>query len=97
MSVKGSTWSNVRELVPVEPIAAAVLQEIADRELSLSEVALWLGWVNSSTGSGDTSRVCRRLGLIPARPNEPPQRFITRRMAAEFCRVLNIWPCDVGL
>lgn len=89
----------------VRQVPVAVFQrrffELAKRDgLTLSTVAQRLGW-QMADGRGDTSRVSRRLGLMPAlcshRKRMVVSRYVQYDTAVALCEALELEPHEVGV
>lgn len=65
-----------------------------------SEVAKRLGWINSGTGMGDSTRVLRALGLRPDGRNRPTRLrngYMDYELGVKLCRALDADPVDLGV
>lgn len=77
---------------------ARVREAVEQSGLTWSEVADRLGWV--SAGKPDTSRLQRRLGVIPTTGGRGPAKVtktIRPDIAAAILRAIDVDPVDVGL
>lgn len=67
-----------------------------------SEVAKRLGWINSGTGMGDSTRVLRALGLRPDSAHgyksfRPRHGYLSYDLGVRLARALDVDPVDVGV
>jgi hypothetical protein len=80
--------------VDVTPLRDAFLRS----EVSLAELCRWLEWLKPN-GTPDTSRLGRRLGLLPSTSHG--QRQVSKRIgidtAALIADALSIDPWEVGI
>lgn len=85
-------------LVPNASLREAVLRKVEQGE-SWSQLALCLGWRQggSDPDYGDTSRLKRRLGVIPGSSRDNCSQQIGYDLAVEITNALGIDPIDVGL
>ena len=80
--------------VPVAPLREAYLRS----GLRLSDVARAAGWMNPD-GHADTSRVARRLGLVPwaSRGTATVAQAVNYETAVVLVRALGHDPVDFGV
>lgn len=89
------------DYVHVDPFRQRFEELREKEELSLSEVAYRVGWINRPSkkypeGVPDTTRVARVLGILPDQSGKLRIR-ISYENAARFCRALHIDPIDIGV
>jgi hypothetical protein len=91
--------SAVRELIPVAPIAEAVLKS----RLTMSQICRELGWTRSDRTTADTTRLKRRLGLASnysvhrGQVYSGKQEMIGYDLALKIVAAADIDPVDAGL
>lgn len=102
-------WAEVEagDLIVGRPIWMAIEEQVEAGETTWSEVAEKLGFINvrqrSKGCKGDSSRLKRRLGLIPdttKRPGGGGRRcnlYCSRNLACAVIRALELWPVDFDL
>jgi hypothetical protein len=82
--------------VPVEPFRKRY-EELGERP---STIALRLGWLNSDM-TPDTSRVKRRLGIMPYNMGRgyglTRNSTVTYNVAVQLCEALNMDPWEVDI
>ena len=99
MSVIGQPRSVVSEdWIDNAPIRAAVEQAVAGG-MTYSAICRALGWLKPN-GSGDTSRLRRRIGAMPhlaGNGRHDTSRTINYELAVQIARAIDIDPVEVGL
>jgi hypothetical protein len=84
-------------LIPVEPVALAVIAAVAELDISWSELAQWLGW--SQCGHPDVARIWRRLGIAyyMQRGIRHQSRYIRASTAAQIILAVHLSPVDFDI
>lgn len=91
------------EWVPNAPIREAVRRAIGKGEVNWHELSVRLGWSREHGGytHGDTSRLKRRLGIMPNTAARGYERYyseyIRYELACAIIRALDLDPVDYGV
>ena len=86
------TGTKLEDRCPNEPVREAFLAS----GRTLSSVCRRLGWVRQDNGCADTSRLARRLGLLPSKGGYV-HSHLHYALAAEIVEALDLDPVDVGV